>query len=216
MSDQVVEKIDRFFSRYQLRRYAKGQILLVSGEDTDKIFHLVKGRVKKYDVSYRGDEAILNIFQPPAFFPMSIAINHTANPYVYEADTDVALRQAPATEVVAFIKANPDVMFDLLSRIYRGMDGLLGRMALLMRSSAKSRLMYELILEAKRFGESRKDGSYVLNINEIDLGARTGLSRETVSREIYRLKQDRLVEVSTKSILVKDISLLERKLGKEV
>jgi len=215
MSDEVTVKIDRFFSRYQLRHYAKGQILLVGGEDTEKVFNLVKGRVKQYDVSYRGDEVILNVFKPPAFFPMSIAINHTPNPYVYEADTDVDIRQAPSVEVIDFMKANPDVMFDLLGRVYRGMDGLLGRMSLLMSSSAKSRLMYELILEARRFGISQTDGGFMLNINEIDLGARAGLSRETVNREMHKLKQDGLIEVRAKSIVIKDVGLLEQKLGME-
>ena len=43
------------------------------------------------------------------------------------------------------LQANPDVVYDLLTRLYRGLDGLLGRMSQLMAGSAKSRLMYELL-----------------------------------------------------------------------
>ena len=216
MTEDIAHKIEEFFAQYRLRSYAKGQILILNGDTTDSIYYLIKGSVKQYDVTYRGDEIILNMFKPPAFFPMSIAINHTPNPYIFEADTDIELRQAPAEEVVEFIKANPDVMYDLLSRLYKGVDGLLGRTAHLMGSSAKSRLIYELILEARRFGTPQEDGSCLLGINEKDLGARAGLSRETVNREVHKLKDEDLIAIRNKAILIKNMADLEKKLGREL
>jgi len=216
MTEDIAKKVEEFFAKYRLRSYAKGQILILNGDSTDSIYYLIKGSVKQYDVTYRGDEIILNMFKPPAFFPMSIAINHTPNPYIYEADTDIELRQAPTEEVVEFIKANPDVMYDLLSRLYKGVDGLLGRTAHLMGSSAKSRLIYELILEARRFGTSQEDGGCLLSINEKDLGARAGLSRETVNREIHKLKDEDFIAISSKTMVIKNLVNLEKKLGREV
>lgn len=214
-SETIQQKIEDFFAQYRSRRYPKGQMLILSGDDTDYIYHLIEGRVKEYDVSYRGDEVILNIFKPPAFFPMSLAINKTRNPYIYEAETDVEIRQAPADEVLKFLKTNPDVMYDLLSRVYRGVDGLLSRMAFLMAGSARSRLIHELILECRRFGEPQTDGSVLLKINEKDLGARAGLSRETVNREAGKLKKEGLITIHRNDIRIKDVVSLEVMLGKE-
>lgn len=216
MIDDVATKIDDFFARYPVRTYSKGQILVMAGDKVGYVYNLVEGKVKQYDVTYRGDEVILNIFKPPAFFPMSLAINKAENPYIYEADTALKLRQAPADEAVAFIKDNPDVMFDLLSRVYRGADGLLGRMTHLMGSSAKSRLIYELLLEGRRFGKLGKDGSCTIDISEKDLGARAGLSRETVSRELHKLKAEKLVTLGPKHIGITSLPKLEKKLGQEV
>lgn len=215
MSEEITSKIENFFANYRLRHYAKGQVLMLGGETVDVVYYLIKGHVKVYDVTYRGDEVILNIFKPPAFFPMSIAINNAANPYVYEAESDVELRQAPAEAAVNFIKENPDVMYDLLSRLYKGVDGLLGRISLLMGSSAKTRLMYEIILEAKRFGSQDGD-DYVLDIDEKGLGSRAGLSRETVNREIHKLKQDGLLAVRNKAIHIKNMPALQKKLEQEL
>lgn len=212
----VTKKIEDFFGRYNLRKYKKGQVLLLNGDEPTHIYHLVSGTVKEYDVTYRGDEIIINVFKPPAFFPMSLAINPAQNPYIYEVETDVELRQAPIEDVLAFIKANPNVLYDLLSRVYRGVDGLLGRLVFLMGSSARSRVIYELIIEARRFGTKLADGSCSLAISEKDLGARAGLTRETVSREINKLKRENLIALRSKNILIKDMSALEHKLGQEV
>lgn len=216
MDAKVADKINEFFNQFSTRQYSKGQILILSGDDTDYVYHIISGKVKEYDVSYRGDEIILNVFKPPAFFPMSLAINKVRNPFVYEADTDVSLKRAPADEVVAFIKANPDVLFDLMSRVYRGLDGLLNRMVHLMSSSARNRILYELIIEAKRFGETLANGKCEISLNEKDLGARAGLSRETVSREISKLRGEGMISIGGKKITIESVDLLEAKLGQQV
>ncbi len=210
----VAEKVDEFFSPYRVRKYSKGQILIFNGDQAEFVYYVISGRVKQYDVTYRGDEVILNVFKPPAFFPMSLAINKSDNPYTYEAETDIEIRQAPAADVVDFLENNPDVTFDLLARLYRGVDGLMSRMAHLMASSARGRLMFELLISCKRFGEQSQDGTYILEMNESDIGARAGLSRETVSREMKKLSNDSLIDFHAGKITIRDLAAFEEKLGK--
>lgn len=212
----VAQKIDEQFSRYPKRSYPKGQILVFADESPQHIFYITEGRVRKYDISYKGEDVIVNIFKPPAFFPMSWAINRTSNKYFYKTETETELHVVPVEAALEFVKNNPDVMFDLLSRIYKGMDGLLGRVVHLMSGSAKSRLLYELIIECRRFGTKNKDGSYTLDITEASLAARSGLSRETVSREMQKIKAAGLVRIHGKGIQIMDIAALEQKVGIEI
>jgi CRP-like cAMP-binding protein len=213
MDTSVARVIEEFFKRYPMRKYGKGQILIFSGEGGDVVYNLVSGRVKQYDVTYRGDEIILNVFKPPTFFPMWLAINHSQNAYIFEAETEIVVRQAPASAVVRFLHANPSVLFDLLGRVYIGIDGLLGRMVHLMAGSAKARLIYELLVACRRFGKKGSNGEWVLVMSESDLGARAGLSRETVSREMNKLVNENLVKMTRGGIIVDDIGKLEIKLG---
>lgn len=217
MNSDVAHKIEQFFGQYKLRKYPKGQILLLNGDDTDYVYNLVEGRVKMYDVSYRGDEIVLNIFKPPAFFPMSLALNKVANPYIFESDSKIAVRQAPVQDVLDFIAANPDVVLDLLARVYRGTDGLMGRMVQLMSGSAQSRLIYEMIVEARRFGvyDKNKIGC-ALKISEKELGTHAGLSRETVSREINKLKHEGYIASNARKIHIINVEKLEKKLGQVI
>lgn len=216
MSSTVTQKIDEHLSKYPKRSYPKGQILVFADESPEHVYYITKGCVRKYDVSYRGDEVVVNLFKPPAFFPMSWAINRSPNKYFYKTEMDTELHVIPVDDALNFIKDNPDIMLDLLSRIYKGMDGLLGRMVHLMSGSAKSRLLYELIIESRRFGKKNDDGSYTLLTSEVDLAARSGLSRETVSREMKKVKDDGFVSVDNHGIIVKDIEALEKKLGMEI
>ncbi len=217
MATEIEQKIADHFSKYPKRSYPKGQILVFADEDPEHIFYIIKGKVRQYDVSYRGDEVIVNIFMPPAFFPMSWAINKTKNKYFFKTEADTELHIVPPEDALEFVKSNPDVLLDLLSRLYRGVDGLMGRMVHLMSGTANSRLIYELIIESRRL--KKADGaqdSYTLSTNEGGFAARSGLSRETISREMHKLKTEGLVKVTPRGIVVKDLTKLEHKLGAEL
>ena len=216
MNENISQKVAAYFEQYPKRSYGKGQILIHAGEKPQAIYYLVSGKVRQYDISYRGDEVVVNIFKERAFFPMLWAITDADNRYFFAAESDIELRAAPKEKVVEFLKADPDVMYDLLSRLYSGIDGLLGRMAHLMAGTAKSRVMYELILECRRFGKTAGDQSYRLTLKEADLAAHAGLSRETVSRELHKIARDGLISLTRGGIAVPSLDALEEKLGTEL
>lgn len=215
MQPDIAAKIAVFFEQYELRTYRKGHILIYSGENPEAISYIVSGKVKQYDLSYRSDEIILNVFKPLAFFPMSYALNRTPNEYFYEADSDLTLRQAPFDATCEFLRNNPDVLYDLLARVYRGTDGLLRRMAELMTGSAASRVMNELIIECLRFGDKQSE-RYLIDLNESEIASRAGLSRESVSREIQKLKNTGVVTIEDNRIAVSALHLTAAALGKEL
>lgn len=200
---------EEFFGRYTPRKYRKGQVLILNGDVPQSIYYLVSGNVKQYAVDYRGEEVIVNVFKPGAFFPMSFALNGGESQFIFEADTDIEVRQAPAAEVMEFLRTQPEVVLDLLSRVYRGTDVLLGRILQLASGSARSRLAYELSVTARRFGEKSGD-SYELTMSEKDLAARAGLSRETVSRVMHKLKDSGLVQMDSGKIVITDLNALDQ------
>jgi len=202
MSPEIAGKINDFFAHYKLQYFDKGQILVQAGKDPDGVYHIVGGQVRQYDIASSGDEVVLNVFKPPAFFPMSWAINHTPNNYFFEAFTNVVARRAPAVDAVQFLRDNPDVTFDLLSRVYKGTDGMLARMSHLMQNSARERILFELAVSVLRFGKPHEDGSYTLAMHETELAARAGLTRETINREMRKLKKEGLVDVTSHGIRV--------------
>jgi CRP-like cAMP-binding protein len=216
MPTDIANKIHTELSRFPKRTYPKGQILIFADESPDYIFYIVKGKVRKYDVSYRGEEIVINIFKPPAFFPMSWALNHTENKYFYKAETEVELHIVPASDARKFLENNPDVTLDLLSRIYTGLEGVYGRLTHLMSGTARSRLTYEIIIECRRFGKKQDKTGYLLSVNEADLAARSGLSRETVSREFGKLKERDWLHFDGKVIVITDLERLEASLGSQI
>lgn len=211
--DQTVQaKVDIFFRKYKKHSYKKGEMLIRADDEPQGTMYLTTGRVKAYTISRKGEEVIVNIFKEGSFFPMSWAVSDSPNTYFYEALTEVELWRAPKNDVVVFLRSEPDVLFDLLRRVYIGVDGVLQRMSYLMGEDAYTRLIAELVITAKRFGEKTGDGGIELKTSEKDLAAQTGLTRETVSREIKKLKDKNLITLHRDIVLIRSLSSLENEL----
>lgn len=216
MDQGVKQKVRLFFAAYPLETFDKKQILVYANEAPRGVMYLVEGQVRQYDITSQGEEIVVNVFQTPAFLPMSWAITGIKNRYFYEAASPVTVHIAPPADVVGFVQANPGVMFDLLSRVYSGLEGMQRRMAHLMGGTARTRVAYELLIECKRFGMQLPDGSFLVNIHEEELARRAGLSRETANRELSKLKHDKLLNVSHKQLVIQSLELLEQALGDAV
>jgi CRP/FNR family transcriptional regulator len=209
MLPTTIDEIENFFSDYPLRRYKKGQVLVLPGETAEYAYLLVTGRLKLYNTSYRGDEIIIDMFTSPAFFPLSLIMNQSPSFLVHEADTDITVRQAPIGAALVFLDTHPKVVLNLLSVLYGKFDGAMKRMIRLMDSSVKSRLAYEIVTACHQIGEMKPDGSYLLALSHAKLGARIGVARETVSREIKSLKGKGLLEVAHTHMVIPNLEKLK-------
>ncbi|MBP6913405.1 MAG: Crp/Fnr family transcriptional regulator [Candidatus Levybacteria bacterium] len=209
MTSEVRQKLDTFFSQYRSHLVKKGEIIIRAQEEPLGIFYLNSGVIKEYLISKKGEELVVNVFKPYSFFPMSYALNNTRNNYYFEAVSDCEFRRAPREDVLTFVKENSDILFDLLARVYSGTDGMMVRMAYLMGGSAYERLVSELVIQSERFGEKDSVGRIVLSISEKDLAALTGMTRETVSRELKILKDKNLVSFNRNFLVVESIDKLK-------
>ena len=190
----IQTKLEKLFANASTRLYAKGDTITLAGHDPEGVMLIDSGDVEQYDLTSAGEKIIINRFKPKAFFPMSWAINKTPNTYFYSATSNVTIRCLPADTVIEFIKHNPDVMFDLLSRVYKGTDGILQRLVLTSCGGALDRVIFELLNEAYRFGRTQDESSWrLIKIKQQNLAQRCGLARETVSRELKQLEKAGLI-----------------------
>lgn len=213
MEKEIADKLKTFFGAYPEHALLKGATLIHGHEDPPGVIQLLAGSVAQYDIGKDGQKIVVNIFRTGAFFPMSWAINKVPNTYIFEALDTLKYRVAPPDDTVAFLLKNPDVLLNLLGRVYKGTDGVLKRMTYLMAGDARTRLLFEIYITCRRFGRMRTDGGCTVEIKESDLAAYTGLSRETVSRLLQRLEGEGLLEHRRGRLVVGDIGKVERVLG---
>lgn len=186
--------IKEFYMQKRPLSYTKGETLILP--DTTKlppITYIEEGVIEQYDITDEGQKVVVNIFKPGAFFPASSAINHTFNTYYFEAIENVTVRQAVAEEVEALLLAHPVIVYDLLKRLYRGVDGILLKLSSSLSLTAKQRIMNELTIYGQRFGVKQADQSVALSLTIEQIAQRTGLARETASRELKKLQVEGVI-----------------------
>lgn len=211
VNKQIQDKLTQLFETGTAKTFSKGEVLVQAGQEPEGVSLIVSGTVEQYDITTAGNKVTVNMFRPPAFFPMSWAMNRTPNTFFFAALTNVELKQIDAKTATDFLRAHPDVMYDLLSRVYKGTDALLRRLVLTASGVATARLVFELLLEAHRFGTQLENGQTQITVRQSLLADRSGLARETISREMHRLEEDGLIK-RTKQGIALDLAALEQRL----
>lgn len=212
-SQRTPSKMSEFFKRYPRVTYKKGNILIHNEETPAGFFYLEHGTVKQYGISQKGEELVINVYRPKAFFPITWGLNNIPNRYDFEAIEDIECYVAPREDVLAFLQDHPDEVMHLLTRIVTGIDGILLRMEHLLSGNAYRRTIAEITIQARRFGKSDAQGGEVrLRLKESAIADQTGLSRETVSRQISLLKKKDLVQFERGILTIPILKNLEDEL----
>lgn len=204
------QKLDGFFAQFKKIHYQKGDIILRADEEPRGVLFLEKGYVKLYSISEDAQELTLIIFKPEDFFPVMWAINATPNNYYLEATSTAELWQAPRGELIKFLKANSDVLFELTSRILIRLGGLLKRMEYMIFGNAQNKVASIISICAERFGQPQEGRSVIgVILTHQDIASLIGVTRETVSIEIKKLEKRGIIGYKGRYLVVKDARRLK-------
>ncbi len=206
MQSKIQKLLHLYFEKFELQSFVK-QETIIKPSKVAEIFFLTKGVVRMFSLSKEGSELTLNIYKAHALFPMSL----TFNKYTYDAQTAVQGYFAPKKDFESFLKSNPDVLFDLLERIYRGLDGFYMRLDALLAGNAYLRVLTQLIIYTRRFGKKNQNIiTFEFHLTHHQLASQTGLARESVTKEIKKLQSKGLIGYNGKKLFVYDLSKLEK------
>lgn len=211
MKEKSSLKLQRFFGKFREINYQRGELILRAGEEPEGVYYLKKGNVKLYLVSESGLELNLNIFKPGSYFPMMWAIGKMENEYNYEAMGEVVVQLAPEGKVAELLRSDAEVLYELSERIIIGLGGLVKRMEQILLGSARARVAGSVAMLAKRFGEERgRKIKVMLSVSHQDIAALAGLTRETTSVEMMKLKREGLIDYERKRVAVRDFEKLKK------
>lgn len=198
----IAEKIVQFFAKYPTAVYLDGEKIINEDDEYPSVFYITSGVVAQSDLSVNGQDIQLNTYKAGAFFPMLPHLSGIKNTYFFTAQGRVTVRKASPSDVLNFLSENPDVLLDLTKRLYIGVDGLLMRMATLLAGDARARIMTEMRIAVARFHRG-DDAIFIYKTTHRRIAAQTGLTRETVSRELKKLENEGVIELKRSSMAIR-------------
>ncbi len=201
-----IDKLSRISHR---RSFAVGQMILAEGAHAEFFGVIVSGVVKLTKTLADGRQHIVGLVFPSDFLGRAF---RNENKYYAEAATDVELCYFPRPAFEKLLAECPPVGHCLLKLALNELDSCQEWMLLLGRKSAEERVASFLMMIARRAASPAADGSvqFELPLARSDIADCLGLTIETVSRQITRLKSRRIIGlVSNREIFIPDIACLE-------
>lgn len=206
----IFSKLKFFFSQFKPLRVRRHTILLHPGDTPRGVYYIKEGFVRQYLVSTEGQELTTIIYKPGDLFPLLWVINNTVSPRFFETMTPSDLWRAPREGFLDFMMSEPEIFLKLVSRVLNRVNALSERLEYLAFGNAYTKIASILYILAERFGKGKSQITIQLPLAHKDLASLLGLTRETVSLGMKRLRGKGIITYSSRLILIKSLKRLEK------
>lgn len=173
-------------------KISAGQILFHEGDDSDNVYEIVRGMVKLYKLLPDGRRQITGFVSAGDLMGLSFdnTFVHTA-----EAVTDLVVFCFPKTRFERMVMEVPAFARALLTASQDELHSAQEHMLLLGRKTATERIASFLLSMAERYGDegANNTATFVLPMKRSDIADYLGLTIETVSRGLSRLKKSGVI-----------------------
>ena len=203
------ELLKEIYSKVSNKFLKKDEVLFFKGDIGDSLYIIKKGKIKISIPTEEGEELIISIFSDGDFFGELSLLDKAPRSADAVAITDTELlvlnREVFYTYLLKRKHAIEAIMSALCNRLRKTDDFLTD----LCYTNFSKRLAKTLVELAERFGK-KFDEKIVLDleITQGDLGAMLGVTRETVNRELMKLKLQGILTKDKKKIVIKDFKNL--------
>ena len=193
------------------RKIKAGEQLIWEGDEAILVANVIDGLFKLSSQTADGREQILGIAYPADFLGRPFG---GETPYGVEALTDAQVCVFERKDFDRFAKEHPRLEHKLLERTLSELDKTRRWMLLLGRLNAEQKLASFLLQTADRAGESNpfmtETQSFDLQLSRQQIADILGLTIETVSRQLTKMKSQGLIDLpSRRTVTILDREALE-------
>ena len=197
------------------RSVRKRAILIYQGEIPRQAYVVLSGTFKVYRLGSFGEEQIVGFKTPGDVFPETWIFGKTSSTlYYYEAMSDAEVLTVERSVFIDLIEKTPILKSRMFDYMVTNYTGLMMQISALEQSRAAEKLLLIIYYLMFRYGSETKPGEYTLSLHltHTTLASLMGLTRETTTTELGRLKRKGIISYDTKNFVVHR-DALERKLG---
>lgn len=187
------------------RTFEKGEVIVAEGNICERIFIVLKGRVKLYRTSSEGREQTLEVLDPCNTCACNPGSWTWQCPMTAEAATPCRILYLSRDDYNRLVEKNPHFLHALnrvfAERVIR-LSSLIEEVSL---KDVKKRLV-KFLLDMLAAKQARPGANQVLFIpfTREDLARRIGAVRETVARQLHQLKKMGLIDLESHQIIIRD------------
>ena len=200
-SELSQSQLEEIASISVVKRYSKDNIIFTPSQKGEYFFILKRGKVKVYKTS-KGKEQIIRIFEKPTLFGEAASFTGKNFPAWAEAIEESEIVLIPRKGFIELMKRDPEIGMKLMSVMAQRLMYLTNVIESLSLKSALSKIASYILRKIEEGGE---EVEFSTNIAAMELG----LTKETVSRMLGKLKELGIIEKSRNKVKVKNPQALK-------
>ncbi|PSK99407.1 transcriptional regulator [Murinocardiopsis flavida] len=193
-------------------RLGRGQTLFSEGDEGDRLYVILSGKVKLTRTAVDGRENLLGVLGPSEMFGELSLFDPRPRTASAIAVTDAVLAGLGHDDLRPFIGSQPQVGLQLLKALAARLRRTNDTMADLVFTDVPGRVAKQLLDLAERFGKEGEDGLHVHHdLTQEELAQLVGASRETVNKALAEFALRGWLRIEAKAVVLLDIERMRRR-----
>jgi CRP/FNR family transcriptional regulator, cyclic AMP receptor protein len=191
---------------------SRGDRLFSEGDDGDKLYIILKGKIKLTRAAPDGRENLLSVHGPGEMFGELSLFDISPRTASATAITDTTLAGLGHADLRAFLASRPEVAMHMLGALAQRLRRINDIKADLVFTDVPGRVAKALLDLSERFGVQQETGIQVNHdLTQEELAQLVGASRETVNKALADFAARGWIQLSAKSVLLLDTDRLRKR-----
>jgi CRP/FNR family transcriptional regulator len=204
------DDLNRIEKAVREKTYPKKQVIFWEGDPVEYIYLIKRGNIKLYKTQSDGRSQILRIDGTGGILGFDSLFSNT---YLATAETIVesVLCQISANDFRTLLAKEPEINFRLLKAISKELEKNENLLFTLGTRTAKERIAYFLLnLYTSQCDCDENPKKINLLISRQEVSEHLGMKQETVIRSLSKLKDEKIIDIKGKEIIIRNPKMLEK------
>ncbi len=191
-----------------INKYKKKQIVYLEGNHPNRLFYVLKGKVKASKINEDGKELVTDLYSPGDFLGYIALLQGTTHKDTAEAMEETELAIIPKADFDDLLNTNNEVSRKFIELLARNISEKETQLLGLAYNSLRKKVADALLLLQKKYGQ-KKEENFAIDIGRENLANIAGTATESLIRTLSDFRQEKLIDIKGGSITILDEKKLE-------
>ncbi len=184
-----------------INKYKKKQTIYSEGNHPNRLYFVLKGKIKAYKTNEDGKELVTDLFSPGDFIGYIALLEGTAYNDTAEAMDESELAVIPKEDFDELINKNPEVAKRFIQLLAKNISAKESQLLGLAYNSLRKKVANALLMLKEKYQQT-KDEKFAIDINRESLATIAGTATESLIRTLSDFRSEKLIDIKDGSITI--------------
>jgi len=184
-----------------INKFRKKQIIYSEGNHPNKLYYILKGKVKVYKTNDEGKELVTDLYSMGDFLGHVALLEGTVYKDTAETLEETELAVIPKEDFDELLNSNPNVARKFIKLLAKNITDKEEHLLGLAYNSLRKKVAEALLILQKKY-KQKPEEKFVISINRESLSSIAGTATESLIRTLGDFRNEKLIDIREGKIII--------------
>lgn len=196
-----------------VNKYKRKQIIYSEGNHPNRLYYVLKGKVKAYKTNDDGKELVTDLFSPGDFLGHIALLEESPYKDTTKAMEETELAIIPSEDFNDLLNNNKEVAQKFIRLLAKNISEKEEQLLGIAFNSLRKKVTVAILMMQHKY-QKNNEGGFIINVSRESLAAIAGTAKESLIRTLSDFRSEKMIEINKDgSITILDPKKLENLLN---